>query len=287
MRAGPRSSDLPVRAGLLPRFASGPVIGSVRAARRLLRRRVGGAEPHPGNRSHASGRRRSPVARPACAAPARTRPRAASPRRAPTLSTAGRHAVAGGPRVGPAGHAGGRHRGAWCWCCCWLARSCGGSSATSKNQDYFDAGEDGAGEVRRRRRCSCTTCSTRSSRSRSKQVQSRADHDRDQAQSAVTAATSLKPTKQVESLQPWLLQTLSYRVNGLDCMITGDAAGLQREAGAGRRQAAGALHAADARLRHHLHRLLLDAGAATRCRTTASTSRCRRRCSSTSPTRTC
>ena len=42
---------------------------------------------------------------------------------------------------------------------------------------------------------------------------------RGQAQSAVTAATSLKPTKQVESLQPWLLQTLSYRVNGLDCMI--------------------------------------------------------------------
>ena len=41
-----------------------------------------------------------------------------------------------------------------------------------------------------------------------------------QAQSAVTAATSLKPTKQVESLQPWLIQTLSYRVNGLDCMIS-------------------------------------------------------------------
>ena len=43
---------------------------------------------------------------------------------------------------------------------------------------------------------------------------------RGEAQSAVTAATSLKPTKQVESLQPWLLQTLSYRVNGLDCMIS-------------------------------------------------------------------
>jgi len=42
---------------------------------------------------------------------------------------------------------------------------------------------------------------------------------RAQAQSAVTAATNLKPTKQVASLQPWLLQTLSYRVNGLDCMI--------------------------------------------------------------------
>ena len=41
-----------------------------------------------------------------------------------------------------------------------------------------------------------------------------------EAQSAVTAATNLKPTKQVASLQPWLLQTLSYRVNGLDCMIS-------------------------------------------------------------------
>ena len=40
-----------------------------------------------------------------------------------------------------------------------------------------------------------------------------------QAQSAVTAATKLKPTKQLESLQPWLLQTLSYRVNGLHCMV--------------------------------------------------------------------
>jgi hypothetical protein len=40
-----------------------------------------------------------------------------------------------------------------------------------------------------------------------------------QAQTAVTEAQKLKPTKQVESLQPWLIEALTYRVNGLDCMI--------------------------------------------------------------------
>jgi len=100
-----------------------------------------------------------------------------------------------------------------------LARACSGSSATSKNQAYFNqvktvlAKSDAAG---------AQLHDLLNSRQpvKLKQVRSRLTKMRAQAQSAVTAATSLKPTKQVASLQPWLLQTLSYRVNGLDCMIT-------------------------------------------------------------------
>jgi hypothetical protein len=101
-----------------------------------------------------------------------------------------------------------------------LARACSGSSATSKNQAYFNevktvlGKSDAAG-------AQLHDLLNSQQPVRLKQVQSRLTKMRDQAQSAVTAATSLKPTKQVESLQPWLLQTLSYRVNGLDCMISG------------------------------------------------------------------
>ena len=93
-----------------------------------------------------------------------------------------------------------------------------GSSATSKNQAYFNevktvlGKSDAAG-------AQLHDLLNSQQPVKLKQVQSRLTKMRSQAQSAVTAATSLKPTKQVESLQPWLLQTLSYRVNGLDCMI--------------------------------------------------------------------
>jgi hypothetical protein len=100
-----------------------------------------------------------------------------------------------------------------------LTRACSGSSATSENQAYFNqvktvlAKSDAAG---------AQLHDLLNSRQpvKLKQVRARLTTMRAQAQSAVTAATNLKPTKQVASLQPWLLQTLSYRVNGLDCMIT-------------------------------------------------------------------
>ena len=167
-----------------------------------------------------------------------------------------------------------------------LTRACSGSSATSKNQTYFNqvktvlAKSDAAG---------AQLHDLLNSRQpvKLKQVRSRLTAMRAQAQSAVTAATNLKPTKQVASLQPWLLQTLSYRVNGLDCMI-----GAMPQA----------YHAKPARAGGKLlvpctQRMLAsdiiytdsysDAGDGRPCTTTTSTSRCRRRCSSTSPTRRC
>jgi hypothetical protein len=100
-----------------------------------------------------------------------------------------------------------------------LTRACSGSSATSKNQAYFNevktvlGKSDAAG-------AQLHDLLNSQQPVKLKQVQSQLTKMRGEAQSAVTAATSLKPTKQVESLQPWLLQTLSYRVNGLDCMIS-------------------------------------------------------------------
>src|SRR5204863_9301207 len=41
------------------------------------------------------------------------------------------------------------------------------------------------------------------------------------SQSALQEAQGLKPTKEVESLQPYLLQTLAYRNNGLKCLEDG------------------------------------------------------------------
>ncbi|HEX5198154.1 MAG TPA: hypothetical protein VFW26_13210 [Gaiellales bacterium] len=100
-----------------------------------------------------------------------------------------------------------------------LTRACSGSSATSKNQAYFNevktvlGKSDAAG-------AQLHDLLNSQQPVKLKQVRARLTTMRAQAQSAVTAATNLKPTKQVASLQPWLLQTLSYRVNGLDCMIT-------------------------------------------------------------------
>jgi hypothetical protein len=101
-----------------------------------------------------------------------------------------------------------------------LTRACSGSSATSKNQAYFNQVKTVLGKSAA---AGAQLHDLLNSQQpvKLKEVQSRLTKIRDQAQSAVTAATSLKPTKQVASLQPWLLQTLSYRVNGLDCMISG------------------------------------------------------------------
>ena len=99
-----------------------------------------------------------------------------------------------------------------------LTRACSGSSATSKNQAYFNEVKTVLGKSDA---AGAQLHDLLNSRQpvKLKQVRARLTTIRAQAQSAVTAATNLKPTKQVASLQPWLLQTLSYRVNGLDCMI--------------------------------------------------------------------
>jgi hypothetical protein len=99
-----------------------------------------------------------------------------------------------------------------------LTQACSGSSATSKNQAYFNEVKTVLGKSDA---AGAQLHDLLNSRQpvKLKQVRARLTTMRAQAQSAVTAATNLKPTKQVASLQPWLLQTLSYRVNGLDCMI--------------------------------------------------------------------
>jgi hypothetical protein len=100
------------------------------------------------------------------------------------------------------------------------ARACSGSSTSSKNQAYFDqvkavlATSDRAGAALHDM---FHTQQPIKEKAAIKQLQV----IRAQAQSAVDAATKLKPTKQVETLQPALLQTLSYRVNGIDCLIRG------------------------------------------------------------------
>jgi hypothetical protein len=101
-----------------------------------------------------------------------------------------------------------------------LTQACSSSSATSKNQAYFNEVKTVLGKSDA---AGAQLHDLLNSRQpvKLKQVRARLTTMRAQAQSAVTAATNLKPTKQVASLQPWLLQTLSYRVNGLDCMISG------------------------------------------------------------------
>ena len=98
------------------------------------------------------------------------------------------------------------------------ARSCGGSSATSKNRDYFDqvkavlVKSDDAGQQLHELFHSQQPI-------RSKAAVKKLELIKAAAQSAVVDAQKLKPTKQVEALQPWLIEALTYRVNGIDCMI--------------------------------------------------------------------
>jgi hypothetical protein len=99
-----------------------------------------------------------------------------------------------------------------------LAQACGGSSATSKNQAFFtqvkavlvksdQAGNSLHGLLRSQQPV------TR------KAAVAKLNVIKGEAQQAVNDATQLKPTKQVEALQPYLLQALSYRVTGIDCLI--------------------------------------------------------------------
>jgi hypothetical protein len=100
------------------------------------------------------------------------------------------------------------------------ARQCGGSSAESKNQDYFDQVKhvvgisDDAGK--QLHDLYHTKQPIRSAAAIKRLQQIKAD-----AQSAVTEAQKLKPTKQVQDLQPWLVESLAYRVNGIECLIEG------------------------------------------------------------------
>jgi hypothetical protein len=100
------------------------------------------------------------------------------------------------------------------------ARACSGPSASSKNKAYFDqvkavlTTSDKAGASLHDLFHTQRPIKLKAALKQLKTI-------RAQAQSAVDAATRLKPTKQVETLQPALLQTLSYRVNGIDCLIRG------------------------------------------------------------------
>src|SRR5262249_14591062 len=97
-----------------------------------------------------------------------------------------------------------------------LARSCSGSSAESKNRDYFTQVQavlkksDQAGAELHDLMHSRTPLPQKKLIARLNGIQA-------DAKEALDDATKLKPTKQVQSLQPWLLQTLSYRVNGVGC----------------------------------------------------------------------
>jgi hypothetical protein len=99
-----------------------------------------------------------------------------------------------------------------------LARSCGGSSAGSANRDFFDKQLKPA-----------LTKSDQASKElhdlfrspralRLPQVQARLDSAAKLANEALTDARALKPTSEVQAFQPYLLQTLSYRVNGIQCL---------------------------------------------------------------------
>ena len=165
-----------------------------------------------------------------------------------------------------------------------LTQACSGSSATSKNQAYFNEVKTVLGK------------SDAAGAQLHDLLNSQQPVKLKQVQSRLTTDAWRGPVRGDRGHQPQAHQAggIAAAVAAADAVLSRerarlhdqrDAAGLPREAGARRRQAAGALHAADARLRHHLHRLLLDAGDAPPCTRTASTSRCRRRCSSTSPTR--
>jgi hypothetical protein len=98
------------------------------------------------------------------------------------------------------------------------ARQCSGSSATSKNRAYFNqvkkvlATSDKAGQQLHDLFHSKQPLRSAAVVNKLKDIQT-------QAQTAVVDAQKLTPTKQVESLQPWLVEALTYRVNGIDCLI--------------------------------------------------------------------
>lgn len=101
-----------------------------------------------------------------------------------------------------------------------LARSCGGDSAGSKNRDFFD--QDLKPALDKSDLASKELHDLLGSQRavRLPQVQTRLESAEKLAQEALNEARGLQPTDEVEPFQPYLLQTLSYRVNGIHCLRT-------------------------------------------------------------------
>jgi hypothetical protein len=101
-----------------------------------------------------------------------------------------------------------------------LTRACSGSSAESKNQAFFTQvaavlkKSDTAGQQLHDLLHSPEPVKRKQALARLAEIKSESD-------SALAQAQALKPTKQVAALQQYLLQTLAYRSDGLDCLIRG------------------------------------------------------------------
>ena len=101
-----------------------------------------------------------------------------------------------------------------------LTQACSGSSATSKNQAYMSQVQsvlkksDSAGS-----QLNAMLHSPQPIKKKAALAQLTAI--KGVAQSALNDATNLKPTSQTKQWQQYLLQSLSYRVNGLSCLILG------------------------------------------------------------------
>jgi hypothetical protein len=98
-----------------------------------------------------------------------------------------------------------------------LARSCGGSSAESKNEDYLNQVKsalkksDQAGVA-----LNAILRAPRPLKAKAAVKQAKTAHDL--MQQALSSASAIKPTTQAEAANPSLIQALSYRVNGLQCL---------------------------------------------------------------------
>ena len=98
-----------------------------------------------------------------------------------------------------------------------LARSCGGSSAESKNEEYLNQVKAAlkkssqAGVA-----LNAILRAPRPLKSKAAVKQVKTAHDL--MQQALNDASAIKPTKQAEAANPALIQALSYRVNGLQCL---------------------------------------------------------------------
>lgn len=98
-----------------------------------------------------------------------------------------------------------------------LARSCGGSSAESKNEEYLNQVKAAlkkssqAGVA-----LNAILRAPRPLKSKAAVKQVKTAHDL--MEQALNDASAIKPTKQAEAANPALIQSLSYRVNGLQCL---------------------------------------------------------------------
>jgi len=117
-----------------------------------------------------------------------------------------------------------------------LARGCSGSSSSSKNVDYFNEVQKG---VLGPSDAASTDFHKTLNLASGTKLSVVKQHFQNQAailSKAVDAAASIKPTKQVEQFQPALVQTLQYRLAGIQCMASniGDAWKRKRARGTGR-----------------------------------------------------